>query len=126
MKFSFILQLSKHNRQHSSKMVATTEKKIAIRKAPSQKANTYDEGFIAMGNDNNKYIVSVDKKSIKRWMKMKNVVEVFFEAPQQPEIEIKPKRAYNKKVVKQYAEMGTQTDDIKKPRKPREARAQKN
>jgi hypothetical protein len=68
----------------------------------------------------------VDKKSIKRWMKMKNVVEVFFEAPQQPEIEIKPKRAYNKKVVKQYAEMGTQTDDIKKPRKPREARAQKN
>lgn len=114
-------------------MVATTEKKIAIRKAPSEKANNYDEGFIAMGNDNNKYIVSVDKKSIKRWMKMKNPVDVFFEAQQhviivEPEIVVKPKRAYNKKVVKQYAEMGTQTDEIKKPptRKPREPRAQKN
>ena len=67
-------------------MVATTEKKIAIRKAPVEKAGTYEEGFIATGSDDLKYIVTVDKNNIKRWMKMKTETE-------------KPKRTYKKKVV---------------------------
>ena len=132
-------------------MATTTEKKIAIRKAPIEKAKTYDVGFITIGEDKQKYIVTVDKNNSKRWMKTKTEVEVFFEAPEivvepkrtykkkqckpckpcepcepcetlpvvEEEPAAKPKRAYNKKIVKQYAEMGTQTEEVKKPRQPR-------
>jgi hypothetical protein len=58
--------------------IAAIDKNIAFlknitRKAPSEKANTYEDGFIAMGKDNNKYIVSVNKNNVKRWTKVKPV-----------------------------------------------------
>ena len=72
-----------------------TEKKIVIRKAPTEKASTYETGFIATGSDNENYIVTEVKNGFKRWMKAKENVE--------PEV-IKPKRTYKKKVVEKEPE----------------------
>lgn len=58
------------------------------RKAPPEKADTYDEGFTTIGCDNLKYIVKVDKNNIKRWMKMK------------------------KETIKKYTDISTQTDEL--------------
>lgn len=118
------------------------EKKIAIRKAPAEKANTYEEGFIAIGSDNNKYIVTVDKNNFKRWSKVPTTEKmVFYEAPEiiveKPkraykkktptteivvEAPVKPKRAYKKKP--KFAEQGTQTDEevVCTPTKPKKER----
>jgi hypothetical protein len=96
-------------------MIATTEKKIAVRKAPTEKANTYEEGFATIGSDGIEFVVKADKNGIKRWMKVKKdnaepkhtsskkEHETFYEAPE------KTKRAYNKKKPV-MAEQGTQTD----------------
>ena len=75
-------------------MVANTEKKLVIRKAPTEKASTYENGFIATGSDNENYIVTEMKNGFKRWMKMKAEVENV-----EPEVivEEKPKRIYKKK-----------------------------
>jgi len=77
-------------------MIANTEKKIVIRKAPVEKASTYEIGFIATGSDNEKYIVTEMKNGFKRWTKMK--VEPEKEVVVEPE-PVKPKRSYKKKVV---------------------------
>ena len=75
-----------------------TEKKIAIRKAPTEKASTYETGFIATGSDNEKYIVTEVKNGFKRWIKAKENVEPVVIVEPEPEV-IKPKRTYKKKVV---------------------------
>ena len=85
-------------------MIANTEKKIVIRKAPVEKANTYEIGFIATGSDNEKYIVTEMKNGFKRWTKMKapeveNVEPVVIVEPEPEVIVAKPKRSYNKKKV---------------------------
>jgi hypothetical protein len=85
-------------------MIAATEKKIVIRKAPVEKANIYETGFIATGSDNEKYIVTEMKNGFKRWMKMKvpeveNVEPVVIVEPEPEVIVAKPKRSYKKKVV---------------------------
>ena len=133
-------------------MIATTEKKIVIRKAPTEKASTYENGFIATGSDNEKYIVTEVKNGFKRWMKMKAEVEnvepvVIVEekpkrtykkkvAEKEPEPEpivekepVKPKRTYKKKEPqhkKQCCEQGTQTgqqeEDMVTPTKPKKER----
>jgi hypothetical protein len=77
-------------------MIANTEKKIVIRKAPVEKASTYEIGFIATGSDNEKYIVTEMKNGFKRWTKMK--VEPEKEVVVEPE-PVKPKRSYKKKTV---------------------------
>ena len=78
-----------------------TEKKIVIRKAPIEKASTYETGFIATGSDNEKYIVTEVKNGFKRWMKAKDNVEPVVIVEEKPE---KPKRTYKKKVVEQEPE----------------------
>jgi hypothetical protein len=102
-------------------MIATTEKKIAVRKAPTEKANTYEEGFTTIGSDGVEFVVKIDKNGIKRWMKVKKEnaepkrasskkeQETFYEAPE------KIKRAYKKKTV--MVEQGTQTDVPETPKK---------
>jgi hypothetical protein len=85
-------------------MIANTEKKIVIRKAPVEKASTYEIGFIATGSDNEKYIVTEMKNGFKRWMKMKapeveNVEPVVIVEPEPEVIVAKPKRSYKKKIV---------------------------
>jgi len=83
-------------------MIANTEKKIVIRKAPVEKASIYEIGFIATGSDNEKYIVTEMKNGFKRWMKMKAESEVAIVEPEQVAIVepvAKPKRSYKKKVV---------------------------
>jgi hypothetical protein len=79
-------------------MIANTEKKIVIRKAPVEKANIYETGFIATGSDNEKYIVTEMKNGFKRWTKMK-APEVENVEPEPEVIVAKPKRSYKKKVV---------------------------
>ena len=91
-------------------MIANTEKKIAIRKAPVEKANTYETGFIATGSDNEKYIVTEMKNGFKRWMKMKapeveNVEPVVVVEPEPEVVVEKPKRTYKKKVVEPEPEV---------------------
>lgn len=66
-------------------MPATNEKKIAIRKAPIDKANTYDEGYISKGSDDMMYVVKSDKKGIKRWQKMKPMEEHEHEEHEKPD-----------------------------------------
>ena len=91
-------------------MIANTEKKIVIRKAPVEKANTYETGFIATGSDNEKYIVTEMKNGFKRWMKMKapeveNVEPVVVVEPEPEVVVEKPKRTYKKKVVEPEPEV---------------------
>ena len=78
-----------------------TEKKLVIRKAPTEKASTYENGFIATGSDNENYIVTEVKNGFKRWMKAKDNVEPVVIVEEKPE---KPKRTYKKKVVEQEPE----------------------
>lgn len=93
-KSKFSLLFLSYKTIHKTKMIATTEKKIAIRKAPVEKAGTYDEGYVAKGTDDIDYVVVADKKGIKRWMKVKKE-NVASEEP--PTTEEKPKRIYKKK-----------------------------
>ena len=89
-----------------------TEKKLVIRKAPTEKASTYENGFIATGSDNENYIVTEVKNGFKRWMKMKAEVE---------NIEEKPKRIYKKKVLEPIVEPEPEPEVIveEKPEKPK-------
>ena len=85
-------------------MIATAEKKIVVRKAPAEKASTYEEGFIVAGTDGAMYVVKGYDNGIKRWIKVKkeNV-----EAPKTP-----TKRSYNKKSKPVMMEQETQTEEI--------------
>ena len=110
-------------------MIATTEKKIVIRKAPTEKASTYENGFIATGSDNENYIVTEMKNGFKRWMKMKAEVENVEPVVIVEEKPEKPKRTYKKKEPehkKQCCEQGTQTgqqeEDMVTPTKPKKER----
>lgn len=113
-------------------MIAITEKKLVIRKAPIEKAGTYDVGFVAKGSDDIDYVVVADKKNFKRWMKVKKETptpkRVYTKKPKieeetpQPNVEMpdktqvvevpepKIKRTCKKKPV--FVEQGTQTDDV--------------
>ena len=104
-------------------MIATAEKKIVVRKAPAEKASTYEEGFIVAGTDGAMYVVKGYDNGIKRWFKVKKEKEeTFHEASQTP-----TKRAYNKKYKPVMVDSETQTEEItpKKtaPKKERKAPA---
>jgi DNA polymerase III gamma/tau subunit len=90
------------------------DKKITIRKAPAEKANTYDEGYETDGMDGIKYVVKADKNGTKRWFKASSS-QVDSDSDSDPEKKpVKTKQEQEKKPVKTKKEQ--EQEQEKKPK----------
>jgi hypothetical protein len=104
-----------------------TQKKIIVRLAPSEKANTYEEGFIKKGQNGMDFIVKMDKKGVRRWMKMEPEKEPEpVKVPEpvkepEPEKETKPKRG-RKSTKQAEKEPEPEPETEKEPEKEKETK----
>lgn len=96
--------------------MSKVEKKIAIRKAPTEKANTHNEGYTSIGADDNMYIVNIDgimyiveadEKGIK-WLQKVNPDKV---KPEKPNAKREP-TVYNIFVCEQMAKMRAENETL--------------
>lgn len=89
----------------------------AVRKAPAEKAGSFEEGYEKEGADGATYVVKADKNGTKKWMKKteeKKVVTSDDETKEAPVAEEKPKRKYTRKLKTE--------DDDAAPKKERKKR----